>query len=245
MSNIFVGEIKEINRVALSATKKRLFNTNRIGELKADSTDSVFPYTLNKVGDRYSATEYKINEAKTVIDPLWAAYEPQIVLPVLKKKVDAKEYAYAETISLNVADIAFGWADPDDATKCWIEVYPSAFKKVLYKVNQPLATLNGLANILTFAFLDGTNAALSADAVGTIDWDAATIAVTVPALTTVTALVATFTLSTGASAKLTNSSGTAQVSGVTANNFTSPVVYYIAGSNGVSKSFTITVTVAS
>lgn len=78
------------------------------------------------------------------------------------------------------------------------------------------------------------------DSVGTIT--GTDVAVTVPHGTDVTTLVATFTLSSGASAKV----GTkAQVSGTTANNFTNPVNYKVTSEGGHdSKTYKVTVTVA-
>jgi hypothetical protein len=68
------------------------------------------------------------------------------------------------------------------------------------------------------------------------------IAVTVPYGTALTALVATFTASDGASVKV---GSTAQVSGTTANNFTSAVSYVVTAADGTtSKTYTVTVTVA-
>jgi hypothetical protein len=70
-----------------------------------------------------------------------------------------------------------------------------------------------------------------------------TVAITVAAGTNVTALVSTFTLSGGATAKV---GSTAQVSGTTANNFTSPVTYTITAHDGTTtQAWTVTVTVAS
>ena len=57
----------------------------------------------------------------------------------------------------------------------------------------------------------------------------------------VTALVATFT-TTGAAVKVGT---TAQTSGTTANNFTSPVPYIVAAADGTTATYTVTVTVAS
>lgn len=68
-----------------------------------------------------------------------------------------------------------------------------------------------------------------------------TIALTVANATVVTALVAIFQLSEGASAKI---SSTPQVSGTTANNFTSAVTYSITSANGVSQNWVVTITVA-
>ena len=81
-------------------------------------------------------------------------------------------------------------------------------------------------------------AALGVEA--TIDENSKTIAATVPFGTNVTALVATFT-TTGASVKVGSK---VQTSGVTANNFTKPVVYKVTASNGSMASYTMTLAVA-
>jgi len=74
-----------------------------------------------------------------------------------------------------------------------------------------------------------------------IDAEAKTIAVTMPALTTVTALVAAFTVSSGATVAVGE---TEQVSGETENNFTAPVVYAVTSQEGAqTEEWTVTVTV--
>jgi hypothetical protein len=234
---------KKINRTDLSATKSYLFNTDQIAELKADSNDSIFYYTRNPKFDRESFTEYKVDETKATVDALIVGYDVPLSLPALKKKVGAKIEDYAQTITIHQKDVGFGWADPDDAAKSWLEVYSSAFSKVTYQVNLSLDQLSGVANILTYKFLDSLNSAFTGgDRTGTIDYAANTIAIAVPAATTVTALVASFTLSTGASAKV---SSTLQVSGTTTNNFTSPVAYVVTAANGSTRTFTVTVTIES
>ena len=78
---------------------------------------------------------------------------------------------------------------------------------------------------------------------GTINQTLGTIAVAAVAGTNVTALIAKFTLSTGATAKV---GSTAQTGGTTPNNFTNPVEYTIIAEDGVTtKTYTVTVTVAS
>ena len=79
-----------------------------------------------------------------------------------------------------------------------------------------------------------------AGSTGIIDETAKTIAVTIPNGTNVTALVATFTTS-GASVKVGT---TVQSSGVTANNFTTPVAYTVTAADGTSVIYSITVSVA-
>jgi len=78
-------------------------------------------------------------------------------------------------------------------------------------------------------------------ATGAIDNSAHTIHVVVPFGTSVSALVATFS----APDFTISVAGTAQVSGATTNDFSSPVIYTITGSDGTTSSFTATVTVAS
>jgi formylglycine-generating enzyme required for sulfatase activity len=75
---------------------------------------------------------------------------------------------------------------------------------------------------------------------GTINETGKTIAIDMPFGTDVTALVATFT-TTGASVK---ESSTVQISGTTANDFATPVVYTVTASDGTSVTYTAVVTVA-
>jgi hypothetical protein len=77
---------------------------------------------------------------------------------------------------------------------------------------------------------------------GTINESAKTVAVTVPNGTDVTTLVATFAVSSGASVKV---GSTAQTSGTTANNFTSPVTYTVVAADGSTQAYVVTVTIAS
>ncbi len=91
--------------------------------------------------------------------------------------------------------------------------------------------LNPAKDITAYSFA-------SPAAVGVITGNA--IAVSVPAGTNVTALVASFT-TTGTSVTV---GATPQVSGVTANNFTSPRIYTVTAADGSTKNYTVTVTVA-
>lgn len=68
------------------------------------------------------------------------------------------------------------------------------------------------------------------------------IAVSVLTGTNVTALVARFTVSAGASVKV---GSVTQVSGTTANDFTSPVIYTVIAADGSTKAYTVTVSFGS
>jgi hypothetical protein len=82
--------------------------------------------------------------------------------------------------------------------------------------------------------------ALASRVTGIIEESAHAIALTVPYGTNVTALVATFTVSTGASVKV---GSTTQVSGTTANDFTSPVTYTVTAADGSTQAYAVTVAV--
>jgi len=88
--------------------------------------------------------------------------------------------------------------------------------------------------ITAFSFTDPA-------ATGTVDEANKTIALTVPFGTAVTALVATFTNSAASAVTV---GGTAQISGTTANNFTSPVAYLVTAQDGTTVTYIVTVTVA-
>lgn len=238
--SIFKGTQLEVDRK--EQTGSFLFNTNRIAELTADGSDSQMLYTKNFLDPRNPAHEYKLDETNAAITALAGGDDSIISLPVLKKKVNGVTSTFAKTVAIGADKIAYGWADPDDASKSWLECYPNGFKKVVYQVNLSLAQLDGVAQFFTFAFLNAPNAALSADVTGTINYAAKTIAATVPAATVVTALVASFTASSNSVVKV---STTTQVSGVTANNFTSAVSYLVSGTNGVTTTWVVTVTIAS
>jgi hypothetical protein len=75
---------------------------------------------------------------------------------------------------------------------------------------------------------------------GTIDEAAKTISVAMPFGTNPDGLIATFT-TTGASVKI---GAVVQVSGTTANNFTSPVAYIVTAADTTTVTYTVTVTVA-
>ena len=102
-----------------------------------------------------------------------------------------------------------------------------------------LVTVTSAANpakaITAFSF-----AGLAPPVVGAIDEGAHSVALTVPFGTNVTALVATFT-TTGASVAV---AGTPQTSGVTANDFTSPVNYTVTAADGTTQDYLVTVTIA-
>jgi hypothetical protein len=93
-------------------------------------------------------------------------------------------------------------------------------------------------DLTTFSFRAADNPSLTSDVTATIN--GTTIMATLPFGTNVTALKATFT-TTGTTVRV---GSTTQVSGTTANNFTSPVTYTVAGADGSTKDYTVTVTLA-
>jgi len=97
------------------------------------------------------------------------------------------------------------------------------------------ATDSTLKYILSYSFDEQTGVAV-------IDTSAKTVDIEVEYGTDVTGLIATFSLSIGATAAV---GATPQVSGTTANDFTSPVTYVITALDETTQNWTITVTVDS
>jgi hypothetical protein len=89
-----------------------------------------------------------------------------------------------------------------------------------------------------FGFTAASNAALLSDVAGTVS--GSTVSATVPYGTDVSALVATFTASGTAIAV----GGTAQISGTTANDFTSSVTYTVTAEDSSTQDYTVTITIA-
>jgi predicted outer membrane repeat protein len=104
----------------------------------------------------------------------------------------------------------------------------------------PTPVPSSAREITAYKFEAGKNTALSSDVTGTIDSVNHTVSLTVPYGTGVTSLVATFTLSQGATAKVGDIS---QVSGTTANDFTIPVIYTVIAEDNSIQDWTITVSI--
>ncbi len=98
--------------------------------------------------------------------------------------------------------------------------------------------INAEAKILSFAFNTAENPSLPADVVGEINPATFSVTLDVYENVDISSLVATFTLSDFANASV---GGVVQVSGVTANNFTNPVVYTVTAEAGNTQNWTVTV----
>ncbi|MEK6743217.1 MAG: DUF1566 domain-containing protein [Nitrospirota bacterium] len=81
----------------------------------------------------------------------------------------------------------------------------------------------------------------SVSVTGVIDHTGGSVSAFVPARTAITTLVSTFTTTNAVGVTI---GATPQVSGVTANDFTSPVIYTVTGAGAATKDYTVTVTVA-
>jgi hypothetical protein len=97
---------------------------------------------------------------------------------------------------------------------------------------------NPEANFLSFAFNTAENPSLFNDVIGQIDPVTHTITLEVLENVNVSSLIATFTLSDLATASI---GGEVQESGVTANDFTNPVVYTVTAEAGNTQDWTVTV----
>ena len=114
-----------------------------------------------------------------------------------------------------------------------------------YIVNPPSPTpaptpVPSSAKEITAYKFETSNNVLSSDVAGTIDSTHHTVSLTVPYGTDVTSLIATFTLSQGATAKVGDIS---QVSGTTSNDFTSSVTYTVTAEDNSTQEWIVTITI--
>ncbi|HSQ66046.1 MAG TPA: hypothetical protein VLM85_22645 [Polyangiaceae bacterium] len=152
--------------------------------------------------------------------------------------------ALVATFSTTGASVAVGSTTQVSGTTANDFTSPVAYKVTAadsstktYTVTVTIAASNA-KDITAFSFSMAKNTQLTADVTGSIS--GSNIAATVPFGTDVTALVATFA-TTGTSVAV---GSTAQVSGTTANDFTSPVVYTVTAADNSAQAYTVTVTVA-
>ena len=153
---------------------------------------------------------------------------------------DNEKFFITEVRGLNSSEIEAGFQfDIEMVTEADLVDFAATKDLILKKITYggtgaTSANLNDTANFLTFSLAEQSGAA-------TIDAENKTIDIEVEAETVVTALVATFTVSEGCTVKI---GVTSQVSGVTANNFTSPKSYIVTSPLGLAVTWTVTVTVA-
>jgi len=231
--SLFTGTVDKIGHVTEGVV--HLLNGNRLLNPKTVETDKILTkYPINQFDRRDRAKRFQVDEtlanAKIAMN---TEFENKYV--ELDVHLGGDRTASTEAITYFCDDIADGTANASDSTKSDLLIadggaFGSGTENVSRAVvNHSLAEVVSLCNegalFLTFNMLDADNAALSADVTGTVDVAAKTVALTVPNGTTVTAL--------------------AQVTGTTANDFTSPVVYLIKdAADATLTSYTVTVTIA-
>ncbi|MDR1198780.1 MAG: Ig-like domain-containing protein, partial [Prevotellaceae bacterium] len=230
-----------------AAGANRIDNIVIAGTLLSGSVDTDAPVLTFNPAD--GATNVAVNTAITITadEPLRKADGSELtdgdLTPalVVLKETDAggTDVAFTATI---------------DAAKKVITVTPSSSlsnSQVYYAALNPVAdTASNLTTLQSVTFT--TEAPLSSEA-DLIDYTIAnqisddinhadkTVNIVMPAGTDITSLTAAFTVSQGAAVTVT---GTPQVSGTTANDFTNPVVYKIVSQDGTVTSYwTVTVTV--
>jgi len=173
----------------------------------------------NSVAQKITSIRSKYNTTANFVDLL-----PELVVMGLPNQVSA-----------DFSEVAWK-AFADEKNMTLIKIYEDGVGVVLHQGQ------NTEMHIKTFKFLDSLNAALSADVIGVVDVNTLSVALTVPAATVVTGLIASFTLSSGATAEV---GVTAQVSGTTPNNFTAAVTYGITAEYPLLMTeWTVTVTIA-
>lgn len=137
------------------------------------------------------------------------------------------------------ADVTFSYARPGTFQAIVVANNHSGDGESIENVRSEPITItifSSKSSISAFSFKDVT---LKEEA--NIDEEAKTITVEVPYGSDVPALVANFTASPFSTVSV---GGTTQESGITANDFSSPVVYRVTANDGTTSDYTVTVTVA-
>jgi hypothetical protein len=149
---------------------------------------------------------------------------------------------YLNKTAIGAFDDGSYWTSSgSDSIGSWVERFWDGIqgyspKAAVLRVRAVRSFSNDPAKAITAFSFDG----LTPAAPGIINEGGHTISVTVPHGTNVSALAATFA-TTGASVKV---GGTAQMSGVTAQDFASPVTYRVTAGDGSTRDYVVTVTVA-
>ena len=148
------------------------------------------------------------------------------------RPISISAYADERYVSLTYIK-AVTAGEPEVTTATVVVVYSSEYAVTEEPTEEPTEASTE-ADITSFAIATGSTAI--------IDDEAKTIAVAMPKDSVVTALAPTFTISDDASIKI---GATDQVSGVTTNDFTTPVTYSVTAEDGTTVvDWIVTVTVA-
>jgi predicted extracellular nuclease len=221
--SIYTGLTLEIGRKYDITGVMGWFNSSSLYQLYPRSADDIYLY-----GNDATLSDLKVDGVTvTGFDPATLTYD--VELPYGTTTVPTVTYtlndAKATAIKTDAAAL------PGSTTVA--VTAEDGLVSQTYTINFTIAAPNTEANILTYT-VAGVNA--------TIDNGTHTITATVPYTTDITNLVATFTLSDGATAKV---GAVDQVSGVTANDFTSPVTYTVTAQNGTTtQDWVVTITKA-
>lgn len=144
------------------------------------------------------------------------------------------EASYRATVKIGSAVQTSGVTSNDFSSGLVYTIYAEDASVQPYLVVVSKNPISPEKQISAFRFIG-----LSADAIGSIDEEAGLILVTVPWAADITRLVAGFSSSPASQVRV---GGSVQVSGITPQNFSSPVVYQVTAENGSVKSYTVIVT---
>ncbi len=254
MSKIGLIEAKEVRKTGIWKSRLEdntvLVSASRMRGLRgtASDADSIFNYVI--ASNRKSALEeLLVNETPTQSKAIMAGTAGLNVIDLPILSVGRNQATFGDDIlSENIDNIVAGVNNTTAGqSTLWLDragSYP-----VEYEVDNTIEEIVAISNdggaFTSFNMLAADNAALTVDVTGVVDPIAKTIALTVPSGTTVTALVGSFTTQ-GTSIDTVKVSTTEQVSGTTANNFTSAVSYLLTSAAPATiATYVVTVTVAS
>lgn len=224
-SNVKIGSVMQESGV----TANNFINSLTYTITAADGTTAEYTVTVT-LSSQKAITAYTINGIAGTIDESAKTIIVNMPLP----------YTYLNTTALAATFVHTGISIKAGGSEQVSGATANNFTMpVVYTVTAADGTTANYTVTITLSAEKAITSYSINGVAGMINESAKTISVTFPPHTNVTSLTATF-VHTGISI---NAGGAKQVSGATANNFTTPLIYTVTAASGTTANYTVTVTV--
>ncbi len=141
---LFLETIREWKGLNVPTATSVLLNTNRIGLLEADGSNSQFYYTMNPVDRREKASHIK---ATTTVANIIVAMDDVLSSNAMSLPVFPNDDITQSTVQkyIDYADFAYAVGHATEADKSWVYYYSKGFLRHRVLVDYTLAQLESIA----------------------------------------------------------------------------------------------------
>ena len=141
---LFLETIRSWKGSNVPSATSVLLNTNRVGLLEADGSNSQFYYTMNPRDRRESATYI---QATTSVANVIVAMDDVLATNAMDLPVFPDDDITASTVQkyIDYEDFAYAVGHDSEADKSWVYYYSKGFKKHRVLVDYTLAQLESIA----------------------------------------------------------------------------------------------------